>query len=109
VLGDMAELGDKASYYHEQVGEYAKSKGITSIYSIGALSHYASEVFNENGFHFDNKESLVSMLNENLFSEQRDISILVKGSRSSKMELVAKAIEESPVGKFERRRERIAC
>lgn len=109
VLGDMAELGDKANYYHEQVGEYAKSKGITSIYSIGVLSHYASEVFNENGFHFDNKESLVSMLNENLFSEQRDISILVKGSRSSKMELVAKAIEESPVGKFERRRERIAC
>lgn len=109
VLGDMAELGDKASYYHEQVGEYAKSKGITSIYSIGLLSHYASEVFNENGFHFDNKESLVSMLNENLFSEQRDISILVKGSRSSKMELLAKAIEESPVGKFERRRERIAC
>lgn len=109
VLGDMAELGDKASYYHQQVGEYAKSKGITSIYSIGALSHYASEVFNENGFHFDNKESLVSMLNENLFSEKRDISILVKGSRSSKMELVAKAIEESPVGKFERRRERIAC
>lgn len=109
VLGDMAELGDKASYYHEQVGEYAKSKGITSIYSIGVLSHYASEVFNENGFHFDNKESLVSMLNENLFSEQRDISILVKGSRSSKMELIAKAIEESPVGKFERRRERIAC
>jgi len=109
VLGDMAELGDKASYYHEQVGEYAKSKGITSIYSIGVLSHYASEVFNENGFHFENKESLVSMLNENLFSEQRDISILVKGSRSSKMELVARAIEESPVGKFERRRERIAC
>lgn len=109
VLGDMAELGDKARYYHEQVGQYAKSKGITSIYSLGVLSQCASAVFDEWGFHFDSKEALVDTLNQNVFYEQRDISILVKGSRSSKMELVVKAIEESPVGKFERRRERIAC
>ena len=109
VLGDMAELGDKARYYHEQVGEYAKERGINAIYSLGVLSQCASAVFGDDGFHFDDKDALVNMLNENVFYEQRDISILVKGSRSSKMELVVKAIEESPVGKFERRRERIAC
>ncbi len=109
ILGDMAELGEKARYYHEQVGEYAKSKGITSMYSLGVLSQHASAVFKENGFHFDSRETLVDELNEKVVGEQRDISILVKGSRSSKMELVVKAVEESPVGKFERRRERIAC
>lgn len=109
VFGDMAELGDKARYYHEQVGEYAKSKGITSIYSLGVLSQFASVVFNDNGFHFDNKEALIEMLNNNVAHEHRDISILVKGSRSSKMELVVKAVEESPLGKSERRRERIPC
>jgi UDP-N-acetylmuramoyl-tripeptide--D-alanyl-D-alanine ligase len=109
VFGDMAELGEKARYYHEQVGEYAKSKGITSVYSLGVLSQFASDVFKQNGFHFDNKEALVAMLNKNVACEQQDISILVKGSRSAKMELVVTAIEESPVGKFERRREGIAC
>lgn len=109
VFGDMAELGNKARYYHEQVGEYAKSKGITSIYSLGVLSQFASAVFNDDGFHFNSKETLIELLNQNLAYEHRDISILVKGSRSSKMELVVKAIEESPVGKSERRRERIAC
>ncbi|MFB0912952.1 MAG: cyanophycin synthetase, partial [Glaciecola sp.] len=109
VFGDMAELGDKARYYHEQVGEYAKSKGITAIYSLGVLSQFASAVFDDNGFHFDSKEALIDILNQNVADEQRNISILVKGSRSSKMELVVKAIEESPVGKSERCRAHIAC
>ncbi|MGK0268833.1 MAG: UDP-N-acetylmuramoyl-tripeptide--D-alanyl-D-alanine ligase, partial [Paraglaciecola sp.] len=42
-------------------------------------------------------------------SEKCDISILVKGSRSARMELVVKALEESPLGKFERFREQSVC
>lgn len=109
VLGDMAELGEKARHYHQEVGEYAKLKGIDKLYSIGVLSQHASEVFAEQGAHFSNIDSLIEKLTHSLQSEQRDITILVKGSRSAKMEWVVAAIEESPVGKFERRRERIAC
>jgi UDP-N-acetylmuramoyl-tripeptide--D-alanyl-D-alanine ligase len=109
VLGDMAELGDQARYYHEQVGEYALAKGITLTYTTGVLSQCASAVFNDAGAHFEHLEALVTSL-ENTFShEQQDITILVKGSRSSKMELVVKGIEDSCLGKLERRRERIAC
>lgn len=109
VLGDMAELGEKARYYHQEVGEYAKHKGIDNVYSLGVLSQHASQVFQVQGSHFSNIQSLIEKLTLDLQFEQRDITILVKGSRSAKMERVVTAIEASPVGKFERRRERIAC
>ena len=109
VLGDMAELGEKARYYHEQVGEYAKQHGIDALYSLGVLSQSASEVFLKNGKHFSRLEDLVAYLFEQVSCEKRDISILVKGSRSARMERVVQALEDSPVGKLERIRERIAC
>lgn len=109
ILGDMGELGEKARYYHEKVGEYALEKGISAFYSLGVLSQSASDVFECNGQHFSDVDSLVKALSEELNKEYQDVTILVKGSRSARMERVVAAIEESPVGKFERSRERIAC
>ncbi len=109
ILGDMAELGEKARFYHEQVGQYALEQGIDTIVTLGVLSQCASAVFGPNGYHFSDIESLIDNLENTLSFEHRDISILVKGSRSSRMERVVSAIEESPVGKLNRRRERIAC
>ena len=109
ILGDMGELGEKARFYHEKVGEYALEKGVNDFYSLGVLSQSASDVFASNGYHFSNIETLIEALAAALATEQQDISILVKGSRSARMENVVKALEESPVGKFERSRERIAC
>ncbi|MGJ8681110.1 UDP-N-acetylmuramoyl-tripeptide--D-alanyl-D-alanine ligase [Paraglaciecola sp.] len=109
LLGDMAELGEKARYYHEKVGEYAKQKGIDELYSLGVLSQSASAVFEQNGKHFSDLSLMIAFLNENVIFEKCDISILVKGSRSARMELVVDALEVSPLGKLERNRERIAC
>lgn len=107
VLGDMGELGEKARFYHEQVGENAKLKGIDNLYTLGVLSQSASDAFG--GHHFSDLDQLINKLNEDIGIEKRDISILVKGSRSAKMERVVRALEASPVGKLERLRERIAC
>lgn len=109
ILGDMAELGEKARYYHEQVGEYAKQKGIDKLFTLGVLSQSASDVFADQGRHFSRLEQMIEFINQQTLSEKCDISILVKGSRSARMELVVKALEESPLGKLERFRERIAC
>jgi UDP-N-acetylmuramoyl-tripeptide--D-alanyl-D-alanine ligase len=109
LLGDMAELGEKARYYHEKVGEYALEKGIDKLYTLGVLSQSASDVFNADGRHFSRLEQMIDFINQQTLSEKCDVSILVKGSRSSRMELVVKALEESPLGKLERFRERIAC
>ena len=109
VLGDMAELGEKSRYYHEQVGNYAKQKGIDQLYTLGVLSQSASDVFASQGKHFSQLETLNDYMLSQLSGEQRDITILVKGSRSAKMERVVSALEQSGLGKFERVRERIAC
>lgn len=109
VLGDMAELGEKSRYYHEEVGRYAQSKGIDYIFTLGVLSQHASAVFAQSDSHHSDLESLVVAIESQLAGEQRDISILIKGSRSAKMERVVTALEASTLGKFERRRERIAC
>lgn len=109
VLGDMGELGDKARFYHEKVGEYAKQHGVDKFYSLGVLSQHASAAFEEHGGHFTELNKLIEQMINDLQYEQCDISILVKGSRSARMELVVQAMEDSPLGKFERVRERIAC
>ena len=109
VLGDIGELGEKARFYHEQVGDYAKQKGIDKLYTLGVLSQCASDVFVDQGCHFSRLEKMVEFINQQTLSEKCDISILVKGSRSARMELVVKALEESPLGKLERFRERMAC
>ncbi len=109
ILGDMAELGEKARFYHEQVGEYAQQKGIDYLFTLGVLSQSASAEYGKQGFHFTSVEALMETLSSVLMADQRDISVLVKGSRSSRMERVVEAIEVSRLGKFERRRERIAC
>lgn len=107
VLGDMGELGEKSRFYHEQVGEHAKQKGIDQLVTLGVLSQSASDAFG--GKHFGDITQLIDYVNKYVAREKRDISILVKGSRSAKMERVVAALENSPVGKFERIRERIAC
>ncbi|WP_438862303.1 UDP-N-acetylmuramoyl-tripeptide--D-alanyl-D-alanine ligase [Neptunicella sp.] len=109
ILGDMGELGERARFYHEQVGEYAKQHGLDNLYTIGVLSQHASTVFNGNGCHFSNIESLVAHLEQQVIGEHQNITILVKGSRSAKMECVVEAIEVSTVGKLEHHQESIAC
>jgi UDP-N-acetylmuramoyl-tripeptide--D-alanyl-D-alanine ligase len=109
VLGDMGELGEKARYYHGQVGEYAMQKGLDQLYTLGVLSQSASDAFVGKSRHFSRLEQMIEFINQQILSEKCDINILVKGSRSARMELVVKALEESPLGKLERFRERIAC
>ena len=94
VLGDMAELGEGAAMFHADIGAQAKRAGLSRLWSVGWLSHAASEAFGEGGTHYENQVTLVSALREGL---RRDIGcvglhILVKGSRSSAMDKVVSAL-----------------
>ena len=91
VLGDMAELGEAASDYHEQVGRMAKEAGVERIYATGPLSRSASEAFGAEGRHYGNQEALIEALRPDLAG---DVVLLVKGSRSSLMERVIEALSE---------------
>ncbi|MDB2372924.1 UDP-N-acetylmuramoyl-tripeptide--D-alanyl-D-alanine ligase [Psychrosphaera haliotis] len=97
VLGDMAELGHESTKLHAEVGEYALNKGIHQLYSFGVLSQSSSDVLKSKGIHFSSKQALTDTINsyiEQQLTEQPNgnITVLVKGSRSAKMELVVEQV-----------------
>lgn len=94
VLGDMGELGELAEQFHTEVGEYAKSKDIQMLLSVGELSVFASGAFNRSkqAKHFLNKAELIDFCQN--FADQ-DVVFLCKGSRYMKMEEVVNALVAS--------------
>ena len=92
ILGDMGELGSEARSYHQEVGEHAFNQGIDTLLTLGVLSQSTADAFGEQGQHFSSKEQLLTALKHKLANESRNISILVKGSRSAHMEHVVNDI-----------------
>lgn len=91
VLGDMGELGNAEQAMHRQMGELAKTAGIKKLFALGELSRHAVEGFGEGGVHFENHEKLSDALIDQL---NADCSVLVKGSRSMRMEKIVDAMTD---------------
>lgn len=94
-FGDMGELGEQARMYHQQVGEYAKQKGIDELYTLGVLSKYASDEFEKPNRHFSSRDQLLQQLETQLSEKSEKTTIVVKGSRSSRMELLVQDLVNS--------------
>jgi UDP-N-acetylmuramoyl-tripeptide--D-alanyl-D-alanine ligase len=95
VVGDMAELGDDAPRMHREVGESAANAGINRLYAIGGLSRNTVDGFGSGATWFATVEALVDSLAPDI---DADTNVLVKGSRSSRMERVVEAICERQAG-----------
>lgn len=89
VLGDMGELGENARELHRRAGEQAREMGIDALYTTGRLSQAASEAFGENGHFYESQQQLIEALLPRMNAE---LTVLVKGSRSSRMERVVEAL-----------------
>ncbi len=84
VLGDMKELGENQERFHSQVGEYARDNGIDYFFGRGELVSFSIRAFGK-------KNSYVNHDYDKLAERFLDMvpfgsSVLVKGSRSGKME-----------------------
>lgn len=88
-LGDMAELGEKSEDFHEQAGRQARDSGVSHLYAIGEYSRFAVEAFGEQAWHFSAQEQMVNRLREDM---NENVTLLVKGSRSSRMDQVVDAL-----------------
>ncbi|CAM4416207.1 MAG: UDP-N-acetylmuramoyl-tripeptide--D-alanyl-D-alanine ligase [Legionellaceae bacterium] len=96
VMGDMGELGSEALNYHAEVGRMAKAAGIDHFFSVGPLSENAASAFGQTGKHYLNQEALIQALKPHL---RKGVTVLVKGSRSAKMEnVVAELIVQQEIG-----------
>ena len=90
IFADMKELGSDEIRFHEEIGDYCSEK-IDIIMCYGDL---AKNVINDSNkipiqLHFDTKASLSEELSNIM---QENDAILLKGSRSMKLDLVVKDI-----------------
>jgi UDP-N-acetylmuramoyl-tripeptide--D-alanyl-D-alanine ligase len=92
VMGDMAELGDDAAKMHAEIGVYAKSANIEIFYALGQLTPDATKAFGASGRHFQSVEALADALKKEM---NPNVTVLVKGSRSARMERVFDLIQSS--------------
>ncbi|MFL6671874.1 MAG: UDP-N-acetylmuramoyl-tripeptide--D-alanyl-D-alanine ligase [Massilia sp.] len=84
VLGDMGEVGTQGQQFHEEIGAWAKSRGIETVLATGELArHLASS----GAQHFEQFDELLAALDTKLGTKS-DATVLVKGSRFMKMERV---------------------
>jgi UDP-N-acetylmuramoyl-tripeptide--D-alanyl-D-alanine ligase len=88
-LGDMGELGENAEALHRQAGRQARELGIDGLYASGNLSRHASEAYGEGGHFYEQQQQLIEAL---LPQMSKEVTVLVKGSRSSRMERVVEAL-----------------
>jgi UDP-N-acetylmuramoyl-tripeptide--D-alanyl-D-alanine ligase len=85
VLGDLAELGGEVQQLHRLIGEQAAGFGIERLLTIGEFSGHAGRSFSGEHRHYADQTALADDLVKDLSHED---SVLVKGSRSARMEAV---------------------
>ncbi|WP_413111114.1 UDP-N-acetylmuramoyl-tripeptide--D-alanyl-D-alanine ligase [Thaumasiovibrio sp. DFM-14] len=94
VLGDMKELGNESAHLHQNVAEYAAEKHFDMILTYGVESRAISSA--TGGHHFEHKQHLIHFLKDKLASmSTQSVTVLVKGGRSSQMEEVVAALQET--------------
>jgi len=90
VLGDMGEVGQQGPAFHAEVGAYAQSRGIQSLFALGELSAFAHQAF-QGSQHFEDMASLQQTV---LAQVAEFKSVLIKGSRFMKMESLVEVLRE---------------
>ena len=88
ILGDMAEIGASRAAAHIEVGSYARNQGVDALFVLGVDAKKSAEAFGENAHSFDDLEALITAL-----LTVMPAHVLVKGSRSARMERVVEAVE----------------
>jgi UDP-N-acetylmuramoyl-tripeptide--D-alanyl-D-alanine ligase len=88
ILGDMGEVGDQGPAFHVEVGDYARTRGISQMFTLGEMSQHSTQAF-QGGQHFQDMAELQQQVIAVLPAFN---SILIKGSRFMKMERVLDAL-----------------
>lgn len=88
-LGEMAELGPAAADLHREIGDYARQKGVDALFVTGSHASDVVAGFGDGASAFVNPDELVKALRAELAD---GVTVLVKGSRSARMERVVAAI-----------------
>ncbi len=89
VLGEMRELGEESPQLHAGIGEFARQSGVARLFAVGEEARHAVEAFGAGATWFAGVEDLTAALGAELAP---GVTVLVKGSRSNRLERVAVAL-----------------
>lgn len=93
VLGDMGEVGSEGPHFHREAGASARAAGIETLLAVGPLARHAVTAFGAGAMHFHDMSALLRAVPVRAACGVR--SVLVKGSRSMRMEQVIHALHRS--------------
>ena len=100
ILSDMGELGAHTEREHKKVGEYAAMQNIPLLLAVGEHSLHTVNAFNlhckgqQKAQHFANKAQLQTFIKKYLEKNKQLTTLLIKGSRSAKMEDIVAFIKK---------------
>jgi UDP-N-acetylmuramoyl-tripeptide--D-alanyl-D-alanine ligase len=88
-LGGFGELGTDSAALHTELGRMSRRDGVTRLFATGPLADRAVDAFGAGAVYFPSQDELIAALRDGL---QTNVVVLVKGSRSQKMERVVEAL-----------------
>lgn len=89
VVGDLLELGAEEVQQHQLIGEYARDHKVDRLLAYGQLSKNTVQSYGDGADWYESKNHLLDALMSEL---QPNSTVLVKGSRSMKMEDVVAVV-----------------
>ena len=89
VLGRMAEVGEQGPAFHREVGAYARERAIDALYTLGPEAAEASAAFGAGAADYADVEAIIAAARAVAVP---GTTVLVKGSRSARMERVVRAL-----------------
>lgn len=92
VLGNMAELGAEGEKLHAQVGAWAAECGVERLFTVGDLARHAATTFPGPAWHASDGDELLAALQA---ESMPNVTILLKGSRSMRLDRLARALISS--------------
>ncbi len=89
VLGDMGEVGTQGPAFHQEIGAYARERGIDAVLATGELARHVVDAFGGGARHFASAEALIE---QGVPAIAPGATVLVKGSRFMRMERIVDAL-----------------
>jgi UDP-N-acetylmuramoyl-tripeptide--D-alanyl-D-alanine ligase len=96
VFGQMGELGDFSADAHTEVGTFARAHGVERLFAVGNDAQLTVKSFGAGAEWFADTGALSQAVDAALTP---DVRLLVKGSRSNRLEKVIEALGGAPLKK----------
>ena len=96
VFGQMGELGDFSAEAHTEIGTFARTHGVERLFAVGQDAQLTVKSFGTGAQWFADTTALSQAVDAALAP---DVRLLVKGSRSNRLEKVIEALGGVPLKK----------